>query len=503
MAFLFKRNPKTPTELVHALSEQLGKLDSPGDRKKAREEVSRYLESIRSIIDLLPDSKENKGQESITSGLQHSNIDQIAELAHEVYSTDVLYPLLSKIQKIEFDARKNVVALFSSLLRRRIGDRSPTIDYLMGRPQIIALLLEGPDITEVSLNMGIMLREALQYEQICGICLSSPQIWQYFGFCRSDSFEKSTEAFSTLSMILTTHRKPASQFIDANMEQFINEMNQLIVYPNYVTKRESIKLLSQLILTKTNYNLMTAYVNSPHNLKLVMILLGDKSRNIQLEAFNVFKVFVANPHKNRATRDILIKNRDRLLSFLTEFHTDNSKYDDLFVAEKTFVLDQIRRLPKIRPKICPSAKSIVEDHATIPEEDHEIIPEEDHKFILEEHQKNKHRTSVESAYSVESMLEGGEVEPLQKLCPSFLVDGMDESHDQLYCEKKMVGENRNKRLQGSSYLDPKRSAQNVYTNTRDAFSSNVSPSAINSGSSPLNHPKQTPLSSPLPPGKKP
>ena len=81
MAFLFKRNPKTPAELVHALGEQLGKLDSPGDRRKAREEVSRYLDSIRNIIESSPDLKEIKGPEIIVSSSSHSTIDQISELA--------------------------------------------------------------------------------------------------------------------------------------------------------------------------------------------------------------------------------------------------------------------------------------------------------------------------------------------------------------------------------------------------------------------------------------
>lgn len=35
---------------------------------------------------------------------------------------------------------------------------------------------------------------------------------------------------------------------------------------------------------------MTKYISKPENLKLMMNLLRDKSRNIQFEAFHVFKV---------------------------------------------------------------------------------------------------------------------------------------------------------------------------------------------------------------------
>lgn len=60
--------------------------------------------------------------------------------------------------------------------------------------------------------------------------------------------------------------------------------------PNYVTKRQSIKLLGEILLDRANYNIMLAYVDSPDHLKLTMNLLRDKSKNIQYEAFHVFKV---------------------------------------------------------------------------------------------------------------------------------------------------------------------------------------------------------------------
>jgi len=84
---------------------------------------------------------------------------------------------------------------------------------------------------------------------------------------------------------------------------------------------------------------MLEYVDSPEHLKLTMNLLRDKSKNIQYEAFHVFKVssaldripmqlanskqvFVANPKKSRAVQDILLKNREKLLVFLPKFHEE-------------------------------------------------------------------------------------------------------------------------------------------------------------------------------------
>lgn len=113
----------------------------------------------------------------------------------------------------------------------------------------------------------------------------------------------------------------------------------MLVSSNYVTKRQSIKLLGEILLDRANYNVMLEYVDSPEHLKLTMNLLRDKSKNIQYEAFHVFKVssaldlipmkpanskqvFVANPKKSKAVQDILLKNREKLLVFLPKFHEE-------------------------------------------------------------------------------------------------------------------------------------------------------------------------------------
>jgi calcium binding protein 39 len=67
---------------------------------------------------------------------------------------------------------------------------------------------------------------------------------------------------------------------------------------------------------------MTRYIASEANLKMMMNLLRDKSKNIQFEAFHVFKVFVANPKKPAPIETILRRNKDKLLVFLQGFHND-------------------------------------------------------------------------------------------------------------------------------------------------------------------------------------
>jgi calcium binding protein 39 len=111
-----------------------------------------------------------------------------------------------------------------------------------------------------------------------------------------------------------------------------------------VTKRQSLKLLGELLLDRANFNIMTRYISDKENLKLMMNLLRATSKNIQYEAFHVFKVFVANPNKPEPILKILQKNKDKLSKFLVAFHTDRAKDDEQVAEEKNFLLQQINAL---------------------------------------------------------------------------------------------------------------------------------------------------------------
>lgn len=116
----------------------------------------------------------------------------------------------------------------------------------------------------------------------------------------------------------------------------------LISSGNYVTRRQSARLLGELLLERANAAAMLRYVADPDNLKAAMVLLKDSSRSIQYEAFHVFKVFVANPAKPPAIVSILASNRDKLLKHLGDFQADRD--DEQFKEEKAVVLREIAAL---------------------------------------------------------------------------------------------------------------------------------------------------------------
>lgn len=56
-----------------------------------------------------------------------------------------------------------------------------------------------------------------------------------------------------------------------------------------------------------------------------------------------FQVFVANPNKPKPILEILLRNQDKLVEFLTRFHTERSE-DEQFNDEKAYLIKQIKEL---------------------------------------------------------------------------------------------------------------------------------------------------------------
>ena len=52
---------------------------------------------------------------------------------------------------------------------------------------------------------------------------------------------------------------------------------------------------------------------------------------------------MANPNKLKPILEILLRNKEKLVDFLTKFHTDRSE-DEQFNDEKAYLIKQIREL---------------------------------------------------------------------------------------------------------------------------------------------------------------
>ncbi|KAK0086611.1 hypothetical protein PV325_002854 [Microctonus aethiopoides] len=326
---LFGKSQKSPAEVVKALKEAVNALER-GDKKveKAQEDVSKNLVHIKNM---LYGTAETEPQADIV----------VAQLAQELYNSNLLLLLVQNLSRIDFEGKKDVAQVFNNILRRQIGTRSPTVEYICTKPEILfTLIYEHQDI---ALNCGTMLRECARYEALAKIMIYSDDFYNFFKYVEVSTFDIASDAFSTFKELLTRHKILSAEFLEVNYDKVFSHYQRLLNSENYVTRRQSLKLLGELLLDRHNFSVMTRYISNPENLKLMMNMLKEKSRNIQFEAFHVFKVFVANPNKPKPILDILLRNRQKLIDFLTRFHTDRAE-DDQFNDEKVYLIKQIQEL---------------------------------------------------------------------------------------------------------------------------------------------------------------
>ncbi|XP_078524256.1 calcium-binding protein 39 isoform X1 [Lissotriton helveticus] len=297
----------------------------------ATEEVSKNLVAMKEIL--------------YGTNEKEPQTEAVAQLAQELYNSGLLSTLVSDLQLIDFEGKKDVAQIFNNILRRQIGTRTPTVEYICTQQNILFMLLKGYESPEIALNCGIMLRECIRHEPLAKIILWSEQFYDFFRYVEMSTFDIASDAFATFKDLLTRHKLLSAEFLEQHYDRFFSEYEKLLHSENYVTKRQSLKLLGELLLDRHNFTIMTKYISKPENLKLMMNLLRDKSRNIQFEAFHVFKVFVANPNKTQPILDILLKNQTKLIEFLSKFQNDRTE-DEQFNDEKTYLVKQIRDLKK-------------------------------------------------------------------------------------------------------------------------------------------------------------
>jgi calcium binding protein 39 len=151
MSFLFKPKPKSPSELVKATRDAIVRLDSgvveskkgfgatfkkSDGEKQTVEDISKNLLAMKNIL---------YGDGGIICiDLENEPVPELlTQLATELVNADLLVLLVQSFHSFEFEAKKDVAQIFNNLLRRQLGTRFPTADYIASKPEILMTLMAG------------------------------------------------------------------------------------------------------------------------------------------------------------------------------------------------------------------------------------------------------------------------------------------------------------------------------------------------------------------------
>ena len=209
--------------------------------------------------------------------------DRQVALACAVLRSPLLPQLLAKLPALEFECRKDVVQVFSNLLRKHLGDGElSAVGWLEHSPSVLLGMMRSYQQPEVALHFGMMLREAVRHERLAHNLLHEEETLPTLFRClESMHFDVASDAFATCRDLLTRHKGMVASFLSAHYVRFVRLYLQLVVSTNYVTRRQSLKLLSELLLDRSNFAVMTRFIAEPEHLKTTMVLLRDRSASIQ------------------------------------------------------------------------------------------------------------------------------------------------------------------------------------------------------------------------------
>ncbi|PPS12758.1 hypothetical protein GOBAR_AA07887 [Gossypium barbadense] len=340
MSFSFFKpsRPKTPPEVTKAIKDSLNALDTKTVAEvkaleKAMEEVEKNFVTMRCMLS--------------GDGEVEPNVEQVSQLALEISKEDVISLVVHKLPILGWEARKDLVHCWSILLKQQVDSKYCCVEYIEKHLELLDFLVVCYDNKEIALNCGNMLRECIKFPSLAQYILNSASFVLFFKFVELPNFDVASDAFSTFKDILTKHASLVAEYLTGHYDEFFDLYEKLLTSSNYVTRRQSLKLLSDFLLEAPNVQIMKRYILEVRYLKIMMTLLRDSSKNIQISAFHIFKVFVANPNKPREIKIILAKNHEKLLELLNSLSGKGAE-DEQFEEEKELIIKEIEKVSRLQ-----------------------------------------------------------------------------------------------------------------------------------------------------------
>ncbi|KAG7635740.1 Armadillo-type fold [Arabidopsis thaliana x Arabidopsis arenosa] len=341
MKGLFKNKSRLPGEIVRQTRDLIALAESEEEETDARnsKRLGICAELCRNIRDL----------KSILYG--NSEAEPVPEacllLTQEFFREDTLRPLIKSIPKLDLEARKDATQIVANLQKQQVEFRLVASEYLESNLDVIDSLVEGIDHDhELALHYTGMLKECVRHQVVAKYILESKNLEKFFDYVQLPYFDVATDASKIFRELLTRHKSTVAEYLAKNYEWFFAEYNtKLLEKGSYFTKRQASKLLGDVLMDRSNSGVMVKYVSSLDNLRIMMNLLREPTKNIQLEAFHIFKLFVANENKPEDIVAILVANRTKILRLFADLKPE--KEDVGFETDKALVMNEIATLSLI------------------------------------------------------------------------------------------------------------------------------------------------------------
>lgn len=259
-----------------------------------------------------------------------------------ILDCDLPRKLIACLQDLDFEARKAAVNIFCLLFCAEDDVASRVAEYMQRASGIVQGVLECCVHEEVFFLGSQILRSAARSPQLVAVLLADGSMLKLLKFVFHQRFEISNEVFSSFRELVLSQKQLAAAHMKAHFEEFFKLLHLLLEHEGYIVQRQALKFLGEMLLDPTFQCIMLPYVQNEQFLQIHMNLLRDRSRTIPLDSFHIFKLFVANPKKTPAVRNILCRNCKRLIRLLETFRC--GQIDDGFREDLDMVIGELGSL---------------------------------------------------------------------------------------------------------------------------------------------------------------
>ncbi|KAH9749828.1 putative MO25-like protein [Citrus sinensis] len=375
MKGLFKSKPRTPVDIVRQTRDLIIYANRSADVRESKREdkMAELCKNIRELKSILYGNSES---EPVS--------EACAQLTAEFFRENTLRLLITCLPKLNLEARKDATQVVANLQRQQVHSKLIASDYLEANIDLLDILIAGYENTDMALHYGAMLRECIRHQSVARYVLESQHMKKFFDYIQLPNFDIAADAAATFKLyfgllsyadanvrvtllytllqeLLTRHKSTVAEFLSKNYDWLLGDIlldrSNSVVMTRYVSSRENLRILMNLLRVRyfPRMHVEDIFYLAYQKLQGTEPVTFDKislhmesSKSIQIEAFHVFKLFAANQNKPPDIVSILVANRSKLLRLFADFKTD--KEDEQFEADKAQVVKEIAGLePRDRP----------------------------------------------------------------------------------------------------------------------------------------------------------
>jgi calcium binding protein 39 len=261
------------------------------------------------------------------------------QLGTDISKTDFIVVALDALQLFPVEQRKQFTNIFTGAVALQVGSGFPVAVLVHSHPDWLDKLLGFYDFPELAVCAGEMLRIYTKHEPLARLLQAPERLDGLFGHFTEAHFDVSADSFATFrELILSAPR--ADVYLRENWQAIVDRLHSTLVETNYAPCRQTLKLIGELISTFDDFH--DAYLTDEKNLIIMMKLMVSTYKNISMEAFHIFKLFVAKDEKTDPILKILKNNSEKLMQFLRDL-LDGVDDEDI-QQDKEFLLNALATL---------------------------------------------------------------------------------------------------------------------------------------------------------------